>query len=754
MKFYSAARAALLAVWLFASAASGARTKNIDRTITQVVKLLQNMLDKSKEDGDSERELFGKHKCYCDENEAAKKQEIADLSQEIGVLESDIEGLQADTAVLSTEVAQLDANMKKNVQDRQEATSLRSKENTDFLALEADLTDAISRMDDAIKVLSDIGADQSLGQAAADHQKFMANYQPATLLNLRKTVKQALVAASAVVSKKQSAAVEAFLQAPFTGTYTAQSGEVVGILKDMHDTFSSNLDDARAQEKAAVAAHNKYMDAMVQAHADMDTSYQSKQGSLSTNDGNLATKRGQLADAEKQKVDAETFLAELIQICTAKAKDYDDRVALRANEEAAIAEAISILNSDAAFEVFGTVTATKSGRVAFFQTRSVQRHRQAARGQEPERQEAQALLRKAAGKRHSVLLGRIVGMLQANNPFTVVLAEIDKMIDLLSAEEKADDDQLAWCNSERQTNNDNLAKKKTQINNLNGQIAALIKAIEAPGTGLKAMIQSDEDSLEANIKNQGTETKDRTADNLAYQKDVENLVEAQALLTKALEVLKAYYSKILGNGAFLAISRADPPKPAPPSTWDGTYKGQSGQGSSAISMLEFILQNTGKEEDAAHEAEKTAQHAYEDSMQLLKDGEATLESNLAQLRKSLAEKEEELLGKQKDLKATTDEKEAIEAYLEQIKPGCDFITTNIGDRKANRVIEEEALQNAKTLLKGTPAYQQAAASAHEESLGECLPKCQGDEAHAKCKACLAKVTVPAYCAGHAGTPGC
>lgn len=43
---------------------------------------------------------------------------------------------------------------------------------------------------------------------------------------------QALMAASAFVSKKQLSKVDAFLQAPFTGAYTSQAGEVVGILKD------------------------------------------------------------------------------------------------------------------------------------------------------------------------------------------------------------------------------------------------------------------------------------------------------------------------------------------------------------------------------------------------------------------------------------------------------------------------------------------------------------------------------------------
>jgi len=753
MKSPAAACVAILVALLSVQSVLGRRAATSDRTITQVVKLLERMLDKSKADGDTERELFAKHKCYCDENKAAKTQEIDTLSKEIDLLGSDIDGLRADTSGLSTDVAKLKEDMATNKQARDQATATRKKDNAAFVALEADLTDAVGKMDQAIEALADIGADQTLeNAAAADHQKFMANYKPATLLNLKETVRQALLAASAVVRKKQPPAIEAFLQAPFTGTYTAQSGEVIGILKDMRDTFKTNLQDAQASEQAALDAYNKFTDTMNKAHADMDNLYQSKQRSLSANDDDLGTKKGLLADAERQKGEAETFLDQLLAICAQKAKEYEQRTELRTNEDAAISEAIAILNSDAAFQTFGTVTATKSGPTALFQAKSVQRHQHNPQGHDAQRRQAQALLRQAAGSSRSMVLTKVIALLAADNPFTIVLTEIKKMIDLVAAEEQADDDQFDWCKTERKTSNDKLSAKKSQITTLNGEINKLTNAIEDPQTGLKAMIQSDEDALQANTQSQQTQTKDRTDDNLAYQRDVENLVEAERLLSEAVSVLKAYYDKIAGS-SLVAVSESA--GPAPPSTWDGAYKGQSGHGgATAISMIEFILSNTKKEEEAAHDAERTSQSAFEDSMSMLKDEEATLQGNLVDLQKSLAEKEEELLDKKKDLKATTAEQLSIEAYLEQIKPGCDFIVTNIGERKASRKAEDGALKNAMNLLKGTPVYQTAVALEHNESLDDCLSICTGDEAHVDCRACQAHVTVPGYCAGHPGTPGC
>merc|ERR1719412_2789646 len=133
------------------------------------------------------------------------------------------------------------------------------------------------------------------------------------------------------------ARVNSFLQAPFTGTYSAQSGEVVGILKAM---------------RAALKA--------------METAFEAKQGELASNDASLGKKKEKLAASVKSKADAEEFLAELLEMCAAKAKEYDERTMMRAQEQSAITEAIAILNSDAAFATFGTVKAT-SKEASFLQ---------------------------------------------------------------------------------------------------------------------------------------------------------------------------------------------------------------------------------------------------------------------------------------------------------------------------------------------------------------------------------------------------
>mmetsp|Transcript_23641 Transcript_23641/g.45933 ORF Transcript_23641/g.45933 Transcript_23641/m.45933 type:complete len:708 (-) Transcript_23641:153-2276(-) len=680
-----------------------AGSHEVGSQITKVVKLLQSMLDKSKADGDSERSLYAKFKCYCDQNEESKTQALAEVSKEITLLENKIDNLKSSTAQLSEDAAKLSAEIAKTKEGMDEATKVRESEKTDFKAMSKDLNTSIALMKEAIVVLSEVGADQTMGQAAADHDAFMANYdkvKSSMLVKLKSTVRQAMVAASSIMKGGQTKSLAAFVQDPkFTGTYSSASGEVIGILKEMRDTFDSNLKTAEEKEATALKAYENFMTAQKDSLKSMEDTLAGKQEQLSGNDSNLASAQKKLSTAQAEKAEAESFLTELQKICAEKAKQYETRTALRTNEQAAIAQAISILNSDEAFETFGKVESTK-GKLFFLQRSSIKRHvvKSADKRQLLARQ-----LDKVAAVERSVSLSKVIVMLQMGNPFAKVLSEIDKMLELLSAEQKADDEQLEWCKKERDESNSNLDSKKAQILSLKEVMDKLDVAINDPVTGFKVLIKADEESLLQNSESQATETKARTGDNVEYQSNIANLVGAAELLTTAVNVLEKYYSQLLGKDAFLALSKKSREEPAPPETWDGEYKGQ-GEKTDAISLLKFILENTQKEETAAHDAELAGQHAFEDSMTNLKKEEASLQENIAALRLSLATKEKELIGKREDLEATTAAKESVEAYLLKIKPGCDFITTHIDERTKKRGDEKAALENAQTLIKGTPAY--------------------------------------------------
>merc|ERR1719424_1716873 len=138
-----------------ASAAGG------DRTMTKVVKILQKMLAKSAKEGDEERDLYGKFKCYCDDNEANKRENIKEFKQQIQEFENKIDEVQALSGGLSTECAELTQGLADNEQARKDAEEIRGKEQKEFTSEETDMVDGISSMDQAIETLSAVGGDQT-----------------------------------------------------------------------------------------------------------------------------------------------------------------------------------------------------------------------------------------------------------------------------------------------------------------------------------------------------------------------------------------------------------------------------------------------------------------------------------------------------------------------------------------------------------------------------------------------------------------
>jgi len=726
---------------LFASSGSCARLADADKTgaVGKVVKMLQTMLKQSQDDWASDKKAYADFECYCDENTDKKTVAIQEATTSISLLGNKIDELQGSNGALSIKAADLKANIAENEEARANAKALREKEEKAFQGESDDLTAAIGQMDEAVKLLTAIGADQTLS-SSADHEKFMGKYKDKSLVSLKSSMKVALMAASSFVDPTSKAKIIAFLQGPFTGTYSSQSGQIVGILKDMKQTFQDNLESAKATEKVSKESYEKFKENKEAEHTDLKTSYNAKQATLGTNDADLSTKKGQMRQFTKQKDEDSDFLGKLTVQCADKKKAYEKRKLFAANEDLALSQAIAILDNDTASAKFGAVEATSKGKTGFLLQVSA----------DDSVAEASELLRKAAMQQHSARLNKVFVLLQAGNPFSSILEQITKMTKLIDEEQKVDEEQKTWCETTNDKNNQNLDGTKDSLNTIESDITKLKNSLNDPKTGMKQQLKDAEESLKTNLKNQGEETATRRKENLDYQKDVSTMSDAISMLAKADKVLTGYYESLDNEQVGLmqrGIKQA-------PKTFEGSYKGQNEQAKKVLSMLAFISSESAKEQQVAHDGELKSQHDYEDSMKSLVEGEASVQETIAKINEDIAKAEKELEGKHEDQENTEQGQIALERYMEKIKPGCDSIQKNYDVRTTNRAAEKKALQGVKSKLKATPAFASAQQKAKEAAFGKCKGTCLKDEAAAQCKACLAGVSVPGYCAGHSGVKGC
>lgn len=751
-----------LILFLFAAAAfhadASADRVDGDRTISKVIKLLKGMMEKSKEDGEKEAKLDAKYTCFCDTNIEEKQKSIAALASSVQMLGSEIGQLQASNGLLSGDLAELESQRSENEQSVETSDTLREKARDSFLKEEQDMVNAIGQMDQAIDMLADMGADQTASKASLASLKGSVKKHATTVneqkLNEKKLqdlvvrTKAALKDASAFLPSKLLKMVHTFLQAPFTGDYKSQSGEIVGILKNMRDTFKANLASSRASERVSAEANQKLTKVKENEHENLMALHKMKQKKLGLNDQSLGAKKSAKAEAEGSKDDDEEFLAKLTKLCKEKKAEFEERRQVRANEDAAMSQAVSILNSDEAFASFGKTKATLDGGLS------------SALLQLPSSASASliAKLQTAAKTLHSTKLEKLAFSIQNGNPFNKVEQELDQMLSLIHEEEKADVEQKDWCDSERAENHEQLAAKKDNKEELEGAKATLQDVIGHPKTGLKTLLVEEQAKLAENRKAQADETEDRGLENAMYQGNIKNLVDTQKTLERSLKVLKTFYDGLKAKQGLVqqkkgTVTRRNVTKAkvnatkavpqektkqglvqqtkgkvvkgkvakgkADPDLDDleadlGPFGGQSGKATDAVSMLTFILDEAKKDEQKAHEAEEGAQHAFEDMMADLKSQEDDTSETIVDLQDQLAENEKSLEQNKIDYSRVSREKKALENYLSKIKGGCDFITKNIESRREKRAAEESSIEEAKEQLRATPAYK--ARKAHDENV--------------------------------------
>merc|ERR1719218_273226 len=195
-----------------------------------------------------------------------------------------------------------------------------------------------------------------------------------------------------ILTPSQKKAVAAFVQAPgdyfdaeptFKQSYAPQSGQIFGILKQMKETFETNLSTSQKEEMAAQQA---YEDLKAAKEAEIKAGTEQKDQKtqeLADTDEKLANDKQDLEDTRNSLSADQKFLMNLKETCQMTDQEWEERQKARAEETQAVSEALAILSTDDAHDPF---TRTFN----FIQTKAV------ATADSKNRDKASALLFKAA----------------------------------------------------------------------------------------------------------------------------------------------------------------------------------------------------------------------------------------------------------------------------------------------------------------------------------------------------------------------
>merc|ERR1719324_2359501 len=627
------------------------------------------------QEAEEDEEIYEKMACWCETNDKEKTKAIADAEARIEDLTSTIESLTAASARLNAELVNLDKEIAKNQAALDKATAIRTKELAEFNAEEKDMLQSISALKSAITVLS-----KHHGGALLQSTQM----QLATTLQHELKTHAALL--KGVLTRSQKKLITSFVEAPedyfdaeptFKQSYAPQSGEIFGILKQMKETFESNLSQSQKDELASQKAYEDLKAAKELEIKEGQLQVERKTAELATTDEKLAQAKQDIEDTRASLSADEQFLMNLKEKCQMTDQEWEERQQTRQLEIEAVSKALAVLSSDDAHDLF-----TKTFNPALLQKVS---------SQQSKRQEAASkLLSEVAKKLNSPRLTALAVRVRLD-AFTKVKKAIDDMVAQLLKDKEDEIKHRDFCigglnENEKETEKNERTQKDLiqKIDDLTMTIEELAKAIEQLKTEIAEM--------QVQMKRAG---EDREKENKEFQMTVAEQRATQKLLTAALNILKGFYAK-KAKAAF--VQSQQPAGPPPPPGFEAYKKNAAAGG--VMGMIQQIINDAKAMEAETIRSEEDAQKAYED---FVKDTNASIEEkskDIVNKSESKAKAEADLVEAKENKEAVMLELEQLANYKAELHSSCDFVMKNFEIRQTARDEEIEALKQAKAILSG------------------------------------------------------
>merc|ERR1719261_27228 len=175
-------------------------------------------------------------------------------------------------------------------------------------------------------------------------------------------------------------------------SYSPASATIQGILKDMYDTFTADLERITEEEASAQKAFEDLMATKAKELATLKATLEKEEAAKAEAEKMLADASQELADTTAQMKEDTKFFDEMTVACKAKADEWGERSRLRTEEIAGINKALEVLTSDEARALFNK--AIKPGMETFVQLDDDSKH--------SPRMRAFKALKRQATKSHSL----------------------------------------------------------------------------------------------------------------------------------------------------------------------------------------------------------------------------------------------------------------------------------------------------------------------------------------------------------------
>merc|ERR1719399_2731431 len=327
-----------------------------------------------------------------------------------------------------------------------------------------------------------------------------------------------------VLSHKQRRVVASFIQQPLTASYNPQSGQIFGILKQMKETFETNLAEMQKEEAENQDAYESLKAAKESEIAAGTSQIEAKTAELADTDQKNADSKEDKENTQETLAADTKFLADLKDKCASFDAEYAARTKTRQLETQAVTKAMEFINSDEAHELF-------SKTLGLLQTSAVSVSKRNAK--------VAQVLRAAGARSRDPRLSAIATKVRLDK-FTKVKETLENMITKLTEEKEEDIKQKDYC-IDGFNKNDASTQENTRLKD---KLTAKIEDLQTSQDELtKAIAQLKKEIADTELQmNRAGE--DREIENKDYQEVIADQKATEKLLEGSLNILKGFYDKM------------------------------------------------------------------------------------------------------------------------------------------------------------------------------------------------------------------
>merc|ERR1719410_542730 len=449
--------------------------------------------------------------CYC-------KTAGGDLDAGVTAAEEKLESMKAALKSAKEKKKQTEADLKEHQTSRaeakaamEEATEIRNKEARAFAKFHEDSSTNVAALTKAIPAI-ETGMKGSFLQtsAAAVLRRFTMEKA-----ELQDETRQELLA---------------FLSGKESEDYAPQSGQIVGILKQMEEEMDKALADATAAEEEAVKSYEALMEAKTKEVDALTAQIEEEQTRIGNLGVEIAGMENDIEDTEQSMEEDKKFIKELAVNCEKKKKEWAEICKVRQEELVALAETIKILNDDDALELFKK-TLPSASFVEIEVTNEAVRARALSALRKIARNLRHAPARPELDLIALAISGKKVG-------FEKVITMIDEMVANLKKEQIDDANKKEYCEKQFDLSDDkkkelelSVSDSETAIEEMEGSIETLTEELAALKKGIKALDKSVADA-----------TEQRKEENADYKDLKQSDTAAKEILLFAKNRLNKFYN--------------------------------------------------------------------------------------------------------------------------------------------------------------------------------------------------------------------